>query len=325
MKHSFQTDLCRLLGIEYPIIQGALGGGIGTPELAAAVSNAGGLGVLAAWSLTQEQLRNDIRRTRELTSKPFGLNIMPLSPKFTQSRAELALSENIEIVTTGRGDPKAPIVKILKEHGVKVIGVVPTVRHALRLEEEGVDALVASGCEAGGHVGRVSTLPLVPQVVDAVKVPVIAAGGIMDARGFMAALFLGACGVQMGTRFVATEESGASDDEKGRILSAVDEDNVVTEIFTGKPVRVLTNPRLDNLLAAMKEGLSPEETQLRIKELRMKRQKKEPGYISVASGQGAGLIHEILPARAVVEQLVTGAQTLYRQLGPLISPGEATG
>ena len=315
MKHPFHTELCELLGIQYPIIQGALGG-IGTPELAAAVSNAGGLGILATWSLTQDQLRHDIRRTRELTSKPFGLNIMPLSPRFTQTRAELALSENIKIVTTGRGDPKAPIVKILKDQGVKVIGVVPTVRHALRLEEEGVDALVASGCEAGGHVGRVSTLPLVPQVVDAVKVPVIAAGGIMDARGFMAALCLGACGVQMGTRFVATKESGASVDEKNRILAAVDEDNVVTEIYTGKPVRVLTNPQLDSLLRDMKEGLSPEETKSRIKELRSKRQKKEPGYTSVASGQGSGLIHDILPAGDVIEQLITGAQALYKRLDP---------
>ena len=315
MKSPFHTEICDLLGIQYPILQGALGG-IGTPELAAAVSNAGGLGILAAWSLTRDRLREDIHRTRELTSKPFALNIMPLSPKFTQSRAELAISENIEIVTTGRGDPKAPIVKILKAHGIKVIGVVPTVRHALRLEEEGVDALVASGCEAGGHVGRVSTLPLVPQVVDAVKIPVIAAGGIMDARGFMAALCLGACGVQMGTRFVATQESGATAEEKNRVLAAVDEDNIVTEIFTGKPVRVLTTPKLDRLMKDMKKGLSPEEEKSRIKEIRSKRQKKEPGYTSVVSGQGAGLIHEISPAGDVVEQLITGAQALYKRLDP---------
>ena len=315
MKSPFHTALCELLGIQYPVIQGALGG-IGTPELAAAVSNAGGLGVLAAWSLTRDQLRADIRRVRELTDKPFALNIMPLSPKFTQTRAELALEENIQIVTTGRGDPRAPIVKILKARGVKVIGVVPTVRHALRLAEEGVDAVVASGCEAGGHVGRVATLPLVPQVVDAVKIPVIAAGGIMDARGFMAALCLGACGVQMGTRFVATKESGASEEEKNRVLAASDEDNVVTEIYTGKPVRVLTSPQLDRLLKDMEKGLSPEETRSRIQELRSRRQKKEPGYTSVASGQGAGLIHDIPPARAVIEQMITGAQALYKQIDP---------
>lgn len=315
MKSFLNTELCTLLGIQYPIIQGALGG-IGTPELVASVSNAGGLGVLASWALSRDQLRADIRRTRKLTSKPFGLNIMPITPKFTQTRAELALEENIEIVTTGRGDPKAPIVKTLKDHGVTVIGVVPTVRHARRLAEEGVDAIVASGCEAGGHVGQVSTLPLIPQVVDAVQVPVIAAGGIMDARGFMAAFCLGACGVQMGTRFAATKESGASIDEKNRILEAGDEDNVVTEIFTGKPVRMLNSPKLDDLLKDMKNGLSAEETRSRISELRSKRNKKEPGYTNIASGQGAGLIHDIPSAGDVIEQLIKGAQTLYKRLDP---------
>jgi len=314
-KRPFQTRLCTLLGIEYPIIQGALGG-IGGPGLAAAVSNAGGLGVLAAWGLSLDQLRQAIHRTRELTSRPFALNIMPLSPEFTRTRAELAVQEGIGIVTTGRGDPREPIIQFLKDQNIKVIGVVPTVRHARRLEEEGVDALVASGCEAGGHVGRVATMPLVPQVVDAVRVPVIAAGGIIDARGFLAALALGACGVQMGTRFVATEESEASPEEKQRVLEAVDEDNVVTEIFTGKPVRVLTSPMLDSLLKAMGEGLSVEETRARVMDLRRKRSKNEPGYISVTSGQGAGLIHQIIPAAEVIREIISEAEILYRRLDP---------
>ncbi len=314
-KRPFYTKLCRLLGIEYPIIQGALGG-IGGPDLAAAVSNAGGLGVLAAWGLSLEQLRQAIQRTRELTTLPFGVNIMPLSPQFTRSRAELVVNEGIAIVTTGRGDPREPIVQFLKERGIKVLGVVPTVRHALRLEEEGVDALVASGCEAGGHVGRVGTMALVPQVVDAVKVPVIAAGGIIDARGFMAALSLGACGVQMGTRFVATEESGASLEEKQRILEAVDEDNVVTEIFTGKPVRVLTSPQLNSLLQSMKKGLPMEEARSRLMELRKKKKEKDQGVISVTSGQGAGLVHRILHAKEVVLEIVSGGEALYRKLNP---------
>jgi enoyl-[acyl-carrier protein] reductase II len=312
----FHTKLCTLLGIEYPIIQGALGGGISGPELVAAVSNAGGLGVLAAWGLSLDHLQKAIQRTRELTAQPFALNIMPVSPLFTHTRAELAVNEGIGIVTTGRGDPKEPIVQFLKSKGIIVLGVVPTVRHALRLEEEGVDALVASGCEAGGHVGKVATMPLVPQVVDAVKVPVVAAGGIIDARGFMAALSLGACGVQLGTRFVAAKESLATPEEKQRILEAVDEDNVVTEIFTGKPVRVLTSPRLDSLLKAMKDGLSPEEAHSGIMELRKKRRKKEPGYISVTSGQGAGLIHEILPAKEIIREIICRAEDLYRRLNP---------
>ncbi|MBN1383016.1 MAG: nitronate monooxygenase [Deltaproteobacteria bacterium] len=315
-KHPFHTKLCDLLNIEYPIIQGALGGGVSGADLTAAVSNAGGLGVLAAWGLSMDKLRVAIRQTRDLTSKPFALNIMPVNRPFTQSRTELAIEEGIEIVTTGRGDPRAPIIKLLKSHGIKVLGVVPTVRHALRLEAEGVDALVASGCEAGGHVGKVSTMPLIPQVVDAVKIPVVAAGGIMDARGFLAALALGACGVQMGTRFMAAEESAALPEEKQRIVEAGEEDTVVTEIFTGKPVRVISSPRLNSLLKAMKDGLSPEETRARILELRKKKKTQEPGYNSVTSGQGAGLIHEILPAGEIVRQIITEAQTLYKRLDP---------
>jgi enoyl-[acyl-carrier protein] reductase II len=314
-KRPFYTKLCRLLGIEYPIIQGALGG-IGGPDLVAAVSNAGGLGVLAAWGLSLDQLRKAIHRTRKLTSQPFGVNIMPLSPQFTRSRAELVVNEGISIVTTGRGDPREPIIQFLKDRGIKILGVVPTVRHALRLVEEGVDAVVASGCEAGGHVGRVGTMPLVPQVVDAVKVPVIAAGGVIDARGFLAALSLGACGVQMGTRFVATEESGASLEEKQRILEAGDEDNVVTEIFTGKPVRVLTSPQLNSLLQSLKNGLSLEETRSRLVELRKKKREKEEGFISIASGQGAGLIRKILPAKEVIREILSEGEALYRKLDP---------
>lgn len=315
-KRPFQTELCTLLGIDYPIIQGALGGGVSGPDLVAAVSNAGGLGVLAAWGLSMDQLRKAIQRTRELTSRPFALNIMPVNTPFTRSRTELAIREGIGIVTTGRGDPKAPIVRLLKSKGIKVLGVVPTVRHARRLEEEGVDALVASGCEAGGHVGKVATMPLVPQVVDAVKIPVVAAGGIMDARGFLAALSLGACGVQLGTRFMAAKESQASPEEKQRILDAVDEDTVVTEIFTGKPVRVLSSPQLLSLIKAMQDGLSPEETRSRILELRKKKRTKEPGYNSVTSGQGAGLIHEILPAEEIILEIINGAETLYKRLDP---------
>ncbi len=155
----FYTELCRLLGIRHPIIQGALGG-VGSPALAAAVSNAGGLGVLPTWGVSLEQLRRNIRHTRELTPRPFGVNITPIGPGFARTRTESIVDEGVGIVTTGRADPRQPIVSFLKEHGAKVMAVVPTVRHALRLEAQGVDAVVASGSEAGGHVGRVATLPL---------------------------------------------------------------------------------------------------------------------------------------------------------------------
>jgi len=314
-KRSFYTKICPLLGIKYPIIQGALGG-VGGPDLVAAVSNAGGLGVLAAWGLSLEKLRIAIHRTRDCTSHPFAVNIMPLTPQFTRSRSELVVEEGIGIVTTGRGDPRQPIIQFLKDKGIKVLGVVPTVRHALRLEEEGVDALVASGCEAGGHVGRVSTMPLVPQVVDAVRIPVVAAGGIVDARGFMAALALGASGIQMGTRFVATAESDASPEEKQRVLDAVDEDNVVTELFTGKPVRVLRSPQLDSILQSMKNGLSLEEAKSRIMELRKNKRKNDPEFTSITSGQGAGLVNRILNAQEVIHGIMKGAEALYRDLNP---------
>jgi enoyl-[acyl-carrier protein] reductase II len=159
-------------------------------------------------------------------------------------------------------------------------------------------------------------MPLVPQVVDAVRVPVVAAGGIIDARGFIAALALGACGVQMGTRFVATAESDASPQEKQRILDAVDEDNVVTEIFTGKPVRVLSSPQLDGVIQSMKDGLSLEEARSRIMELRKKKRRKDQEFTSITSGQGAGLVHRIMAAREVIEEIMGGAEALYQDLNP---------
>jgi enoyl-[acyl-carrier protein] reductase II len=311
----FYTRICSLLGIQFPILQGALGGVAG-PALAAAVSNAGGLGVLPTWGLTQEKLRANIRKMRELTSKPFGVNIMPISPNFTRTRSELVVEEGVKIVTTGRGDPRRPIVSYLKSRGLKVIGVVPTVRHALRLEAEGVDVVVASGCEAGGHVGQVSTMPLVPQVVDAVKVPVVAAGGIADHRGFIAALALGALGVQIGTRFVATLECEASPEEKQRVLQAVDEDNVVTDIFTGKPVRVLRSPPLDKILHALKNGSSRKDLQQPLTDLRRKKVRKDPEFISITSGQGAGLIKEILPAGEIIRTIISEAEDLCQRLNP---------
>ena len=308
-----------MLGIRFPILQGALGGVAG-PALVAAVSNAGGLGVLPTWGLSQEQLRSNIRKTRELTFKPFGVNIIPISPNFTRTRGELVVDEGVEIVTTGRGDPRKPIVSYLKSHGVKVIGVVPTVRHALRLEAEGVDVVVASGCEAGGHVGQVCTMPLVPQVVDAVKVPVVAAGGIADHRGFVAALALGASGIQMGTRFVATLECEASPEEKERILQAVDEDNVVTDIFTGKPVRVLRSLQLDKILQALQAGSSRKELRQPITELRRKKIRKDPDFLSIASGQGAGLIKAILPAAEIIRTIISEAEDLCRSFNPWSLP-----
>jgi enoyl-[acyl-carrier protein] reductase II len=311
----FQTKLCDLLGIKYPIIQGALGGVSGGPRLAAAVSNAGALGVLASFGLTNEQLREEISQTRALTDKPFGLNIYAARPAFVSRVAKLAVEEGVTIVTTGRGDPRQPIVSLLKKHGITVLPVVAAVRHALRMEKEGADAVIASGMEAGGHVGTVCSLPLIPQVVSAVKIPVVAAGGIGDARGFIAALALGACGVQMGTRFLATHESGASLEQKRKILEASEEDTVPTPFFTGRNVRVLMSPELEQWFRRQREGATSQE----LKDLanQIKRKRRSSSQISVTAGQISGMIKEIVSAEEVITCLIEEAGGICRSLSSL--------
>ncbi|MDD5037848.1 MAG: nitronate monooxygenase family protein [Dehalococcoidales bacterium] len=308
----FHTRLCDLLGIKYPIIQGALGGVSGGPILAAAVSNAGGLGVLASFGLTTTQLRDEIAQTRALTDRPFALNIFAANPAFVQRVTKVAVEEGITIVTTGRGDPRQPIISILKEHGVIVLPVVPTVRHAVRLEAEGADAIIASGMEAGGHVGSVCSLPLIPQVVSAVKVPVVAAGGIGDARGFVAALALGACGIQMGTRFVVTHESGTSLERKQKILAASEEDTMLTPVLTGRNVRVIKNLELEEWAQRQREGASPQELEDLARQIRGKRSDK-PG-IGVTAGQISGMIKEIKNAGDIVKEIIDEAESICKNL-----------
>jgi enoyl-[acyl-carrier protein] reductase II len=202
----FHTILCDMLEIRYPILMGAMQGA-GKPRLVAAVSEAGGLGVLPTFGESEADLLRQIAETRALTDKPFGVNITPVGRAFTEKRAAICIDQRIPVVTTGLGDPGPDAVAAMRSHGIKVIPVVPTVRHALRVEAEGADAIVASGMEGGGHVGYIATMPLVPQVVDAVKVPVIAAGGIGDGRGFLAALALGAVGAQRRVGFNRNRQS----------------------------------------------------------------------------------------------------------------------
>jgi enoyl-[acyl-carrier protein] reductase II len=206
----FHTVICDLLGIRHPILQGAMQGGGGV-ELVAAVCEAGGLGVLPTFGGTDQKLRADIAAVRARTDRPFGVNIMPMGRGIAERCSATCIELGVPVVTTGRADPGEAVVRRLKEAGIKVVSVIPTVEHARRMEAEGVDAVIASGAEAGGHVGTVATLPLVPQVVDALKIPVVAAGGIGDGRGFLAAFALGAVGIQMGTRFMATTESDLND------------------------------------------------------------------------------------------------------------------
>lgn len=314
----FHTVLCDLLGIKYPILQGAMAR-IGGAELAAAVSNAGGLGILATWGTSLKETSEQIRNFRELSDKPFAVNIAPISPGFLRSRAELVIKEEVKIVTTGRSDPREPIISLLKAHGIIVIGAVPTVKLAIRLEKEGADAVIASGCEAGGHVGQVSTLPLIPQVVDAVKIPVIAAGGIADARGFVASLSLGACGIQMGTRFIATAESEATEKQKGMILQASDEDTEITTAFTGRTARYIRCPELDKLKQLKKKGASQFEITNYLCEIRRQKIVCAPEFRGIGGGQAAGLIKSIKPAAVIINEIIEEAARICLHLGNFVS------
>jgi enoyl-[acyl-carrier protein] reductase II len=222
--------------------------------------------------------------------------------------------EGIRIVTTGRGDPKIPAVSILKEQGIKVLPVVANVKQAISLENKGADAIIASGLEAGGHVGNITTFTLVPQVVDSVKVPVVAAGGIGDARGFLAALVLGASGVQMGTRFIATHESIAPLDLKKRILQASAEDTVVTTMRTGWPTRTLTSPFTEKWEELIKSGTSIEETKDFRREV-LKRTRENIEEDTIGAGQVCGLLHEIKSVKEVIEDIIKGASMIYSNLG----------
>ena len=233
-----KSPICELLGIKYPVIQGGMAW-IANAKLAAAVSNAGGLGLIAAMNSDGEQLREQIHMARKLTDKPFGVNLMLMSP-FIDEAVEVVCEEKIGVVTTGAGNP-AQYIDRLRDAGVKVIPVVASVSLAKRMESLGASAVVAEGCESGGHVGETTTMALVPQVADAVTIPVIAAGGIADGRGMAAAFMLGASAVQMGTVFLVADECDVHDNYKENVLKAKDIDTVVTGKTLGHPVRSLKN------------------------------------------------------------------------------------
>ena len=310
----FHTVICDLLGIRYPILQGAMQGGGGV-ELVVAVSEAGGLGVLPTFGGTDQKLRADIAAVRARTAKPFGVNIMPMGRGIAERCAATCIELGVPVVTTGRADPGEQIVRQLKGAGIKVVSVVPSVAHARRMEAEGVDAVVASGSEAGGHVGNVATLPLVPQVVDAVKIPVVAAGGIGDARGFVAAFALGAVGVQMGTRFMATAESDMNAWGKARLLAMAETDTIVTRAMTGAPVRCIRTPENTAYEAAL--AIDPNAAGLTELKRRVRASRNEADKADrrqSAAGQVAGLINDIVPVRDLIEGMLAEAQRLASRL-----------
>lgn len=310
----FHTVICDMLGIRYPILQGAMQGG-GGPELVAAVGDAGGLGVLPSFGGTAEDLRNNILTVRARTDRPFAVNIMPMGPGFTESRVEVCIEMGVRIVTTGRADPGEVIVRRLKEAGVTVISVIPTVEHARRMVAEGVDAVVASGTEAGGHVGRVATLPLVPMVVDAVDVPVLAAGGIGDGRGFLAAFALGAVGVQIGTRFMATAESAMNRWGVETLQRMRETDTVVTKAMTGATVRCIATPELLAYEKAREQGAPEAALNALMRAARATKPRHNPeDRRQYAAGQVAGMIDDVPTAAALIERIVREAAELAERM-----------
>ena len=303
-----RTRITELLGIEYPIIQGGMAW-VAEYHLAAAVSNAGGLGLIGTASAPAEWVREQIREAKKLTDKPFGINIMMISP-YADEVAKVAVEEGVAVVTTGAGSPEK-YMKMWKEAGIKVIPVVASVAMAKRMLRCGADALVAEGTEAGGHIGENTTMVLVPQVVDAVEIPVIAAGGIADGRGIAAAFMLGAEGVQIGTRFVVTEEAQVHENYKDCILKARDIDSRVTGRSTGHPVRALRNKMTKEYLEKEQAGATFEELEhLTLGGLRRAVVDGDVQTGSVMAGQIAGMIKEKLTCQEVIQKLVSQTDEL---------------
>ena len=296
--------ICNLLGIKYPIFQGGMAW-IGTAELASAVSNAGGLGIIGAGHMPPEVLRAEIQKCKGWTKKPFGVNVMLMSP-YVKEVMQVVLEEKVPVVTTGAGNP-GEYVPELKEIGSKVIPVVASVALAKRLVRSGADAVIAEGTESGGHIGEITTMALVPQVVDAVDVPVIAAGGIADARGVAAAFALGAKAVQMGSRFVMSEECIAHPNYKNLILKAKDRSTVVTGRTLGHPARVLHNKLTRKYQELEAAGAPAEELEkLGVGSLHRATHEGDVENGSVMIGEISGMLNDIKPVKTIIEDIVAG-------------------
>lgn len=305
-----KTRITELLGIEYPILQGGMAW-IAESTLASAVSNGGGAGIIAGGSAPIDYLRNEIRKTKELTNKPFGVNIMLMSPN-ADDLAQLVIDEKVPFVTTGAGNP-AKYMKDWKANDIKVIPVVATVNLARRMERSGADAVIAEGTESGGHIGENTTMCLVPQVVDAVSIPVIAAGGIADGRGIGASFMLGAEGVQVGTRFLASEEVQINPVYKELVLKASDTDSVVTGRFTGHPCRNIKTKFSKRLQTFERDGGTPEEfEEITLGSLRKAVQDGNIEEGSFLCGSIAGMIKEVKPCADIIKEMFDQAEKLLK-------------
>ncbi len=304
------TKITELLGIKYPILQGGMAW-VAESTLASAVSNAGGAGIIAGGSAPIDYLRSEIRRAKELTDKPFGVNIMLMSPN-VEDLAQLVIDEKVAFVTTGAGNP-GKYMTTWKEAGIKIIPVIPTVALAKRMERAGADAVVAEGTESGGHIGENTTMCLVPQVVDGVSIPVIAAGGIADGRGMAAAFMLGAEGIQIGTRFLVAEECQIHENYKEMVLKAKDTDSIVTGRFTGHPCRGVKTKFAKGLLTFERDGGTPEEFEE--KTLGSLRKAVQDGDIdegTFLAGAISGLVNERMTCKAIVDEIIGDARRLLK-------------
>ena len=307
-----KTRLCELLGIEYPIIQGGMAW-VATAELAAAVSNGGGLGIIAAGGAPADVVREQIQKCRTLTDKPFGVNVMLMSP-FAEEVMQVVLEEKPAVVATGAGNP-GKYIPALKEAGIKIMPVIASVAMAKKMEKDGADAVVAEGTESGGHIGEITTMCLVPQVVDAVSIPVIAAGGIADRRGTIAAFALGADGIQVGTRFICSNECIAHENYKEAVLKAKDRDAVVTGRSAGAPVRALKN-KLTREYEKLEKANAPfEEIEaLGVGGLRRAFQEGDVQTGSLMAGHSAAMVHKIEPCADIIRSYFEGTEEIISQI-----------
>lgn len=303
-----ENRITKLLGIKYPILQGGMAW-IAESKLASAVSNAGGAGIIAGGSAPIDYLRSEIRKCKELTDKPFGVNVMLMSPN-AADLAQLVIEEKVAFVTTGAGNP-GEYIPAWKEAGIKVIPVVPSVALAKRLERIGVDAVIAEGTESGGHIGQNTTMCLVPQVVDAVSIPVIAAGGIADGRGIAASWMLGAEGVQIGTRFLASEECQIHENYKNAVIKAKDTDNAITGFYSGSPCRCIKSKYTKKLQEMEKKAAPPEDFEaLTVGSLRKAVVDGNLDEGSLLCGLIAGMINDVKPVSVIMDELTSQAGKL---------------
>ena len=316
MHHPLHTPICDLFGIEYPILLAGMGG-VSTAPLVAAVSQAGGLGVIGAATMSPDDLRREIRHTRELTDLPFAVDLLAPIPDMIRDAIQVVFDEEVKIFVAGLAVP-SEFIDEMHQRGMTVVVMCGKVRHAQKSEAGGADVVVAQGTEAGGHTGEVGTMALVPQVVDAVRIPVLAAGGLADGRGLVASLALGAQGAVFGTRFIAAPESQAAEGYRQAIVEAHDDDTVRTRSYTGKPARVIRNQRTDEWEAKADEIQPfPIQAGISIREGVMDYMGRTNQFdrerTALLAGQSAGLINEVKPAAEIFQDIVREAEETMRR------------